>query len=62
MTSFDQGNVSFRTQHWRYLRYADGSEELYDHRKDPREWKNLAADPASAPVLTELRRQADPGS
>ena len=26
-----------------YIRYADGSEEYYDHTKDPYEWKNLAA-------------------
>ncbi|MDE2726066.1 MAG: hypothetical protein OXI59_22090, partial [Gemmatimonadota bacterium] len=27
---------------WRYIRYADGSEELYDHRHDEMEWENLA--------------------
>ena len=31
-----------RSQRWRYIRYADGSEELYDHDVDPMEWKNLA--------------------
>jgi hypothetical protein len=35
-------NHSVRNEHWRYIRYKDGSEELYDHRKDPYEWKNLA--------------------
>ncbi len=30
---------------WRYLRYADGSEELYDLRNDPHEWTNLATKP-----------------
>jgi arylsulfatase A-like enzyme len=42
VTTFDPGNVSARTQRWRYIRYADGSEELYDHQEDPHEWKNLA--------------------
>ena len=28
----------------RYIQYADGSEELYDHDKDPHEWTNLASD------------------
>ncbi len=42
VTTFDPGNVSLRTERWRYLRYADGSEELYDHRNDPNEWENLA--------------------
>jgi arylsulfatase A-like enzyme len=35
-------NHSVRNENWRYTRYRDGSEELYDHRKDPYEWKNLA--------------------
>ena len=30
---------------WRYIRYADGSEELYDHQNDPCEWTNLASSP-----------------
>jgi hypothetical protein len=30
-----------RGNRYRYTRYADGSEELYDHRDDPNEWKNL---------------------
>lgn len=29
-------------ERWRYFRYADGSEELYDHINDPNEWDNLA--------------------
>ena len=28
---------------WRYIRYAGGSEELYDRRLDPNEWKNVAS-------------------
>jgi choline-sulfatase len=43
ITSHNQGNDTVRTEHWRYIRYADGSEELYDHRNDPNEWTNLAA-------------------
>ena len=35
-------NHSIRNENWRYTRYQDGSEELYDHLKDPYEWKNLA--------------------
>lgn len=30
---------------WRYIRYADGSEELDDHNTDRIEWNNLAGDP-----------------
>ncbi|MBI2481300.1 MAG: sulfatase [Planctomycetia bacterium] len=42
VTMFDQGNASLRSGSWRYIRYADGSEELYDHQADPNEWTNLA--------------------
>jgi arylsulfatase A-like enzyme len=34
--------ASARDAQWRYIRYADGSEELYDHQSDPHEWTNLA--------------------
>ena len=36
---------SLRTRRWRYIRYNNGSEELYDHQTDPHEWNNLAGDP-----------------
>lgn len=36
------GNHSLRTKDWRYIRYSDGAEELYDHRNDPDEFTNLA--------------------
>lgn len=42
VTSHGRGNHSVRSQRFRYIRYADGSEELYDHRADPHEWTNLA--------------------
>ncbi len=32
-----------RTDRWRYIRYHNGDEELYDHRTDPNEFTNLAA-------------------
>ena len=48
VTTFDKGNVSVGTQHWRFVQYADGSRELYDHRSDPHEWKNLAGNPEYA--------------
>lgn len=35
-------------ERYRYIRYADGSEELYDSQSDPNEWTNLAGDPAAA--------------
>ena len=45
------GNMSVRSEHWRYIRSADGSEEFYDHRADPKEWHNLAKIPAYADLI-----------
>tara|TARA_A200000113_G_C8862867_1_gene353879 strand:- start:255 stop:1790 length:1536 start_codon:yes stop_codon:yes gene_type:complete len=45
---------TLRTDQWRYIRYQDGSEELYDHRKDPHEWHNLAGVPVHAEPQKEL--------
>jgi arylsulfatase A-like enzyme len=56
ITSHNQGNHAIRSEHWRYIRYADGSEELYDHQSDPHEWTNLATGPEHAAVIAEHRR------
>ena len=42
ISSYGDGNTSIRTKRYRYIRYEDGSEELYDHQVDPNEWVNLA--------------------
>ncbi len=53
--TFGLNNHSVRSEGWRYIRYADGSEELYDHRadKDEWEWTNLAAEPQYEAVKAE---------
>jgi hypothetical protein len=51
ITTHNAGNHGIRTEHWRYIHYADGTEELYDMRKDPNEWKNLAGDENFADIL-----------
>ncbi|MDX1984404.1 MAG: sulfatase [Bryobacteraceae bacterium] len=43
VSTFEPGNHSVRTERWRYIRYRDGGEELYDRQTDPNEWKNLAS-------------------
>ncbi len=56
ITTHNHDNHGIRTEDWRYIQYADGSEELYDMRKDPNEWKNLAHQPKYADVIGNLRQ------
>jgi arylsulfatase A-like enzyme len=49
-----RGNHGVRDSQWRYIRYADGSEELYDHSKDPNEWNNLAGEVGMSDIKTRL--------
>jgi hypothetical protein len=54
LTTHGRGNHSVRTARWRYIRYADNSEELYDHQADPNEWTNLASRAEHAAIKHEL--------
>jgi arylsulfatase A-like enzyme len=56
LTTHGLGNHSLRSERWRYTRYADGSEELYDHDKDPNEWLNLAKNEAFTDVKKDLSK------
>lgn len=56
ITSHNQGNQAIRGERWRYVHYADGSEELYDMKSDPHEWTNLAADSKHLDIIAEHRR------
>ncbi len=42
ITTHGRLNHAVRSDRWRYVQYADGSEELYDHQADPMEYTNLA--------------------
>ena len=59
VTMFDRGNISARDLRWRYIRYADRSEELYDHRIDPHEWHNHASIAAHAEVKARFVAACD---
>jgi len=53
---FMRGNHAVRDERWRYIRYQDGTEELYDDAADPQNWRNLAADPKHAAKKAELAK------
>ena len=53
-TTFDRGNVSLRSDRWRYIRYGNGEEELYDLKTDPNEWFNLAGRPEHAAIKVKF--------
>ncbi len=55
ISNHNPGNNTVRDKHWRYIRYVDGSEELYDMLNDPNEFKNLASDPKYAAEIARLK-------
>jgi len=56
ITTHNQGNHGIRSERWRYIRYANGAEELYDMTEDPNEWHNLAGDPKYRKIIEEHAR------
>lgn len=56
LTTHGYMNHSIRSDRWRYIRYADGSEELYDHDSDEYEWVNLACKNEYQMVIDELKK------
>ncbi|ANQ51453.2 sulfatase [Flammeovirga sp. MY04] len=48
---------SYRTKDFRYIRYKDGKEELYDHRKDKYEWNNVASKKKYQKVKAQLKQE-----
>jgi arylsulfatase A-like enzyme len=61
------GEYALINQAWRYIRYADGTEELYNVERDPNEWENLAGNPEYDTLKAQMagaapQSFADPGS
>jgi len=54
VTTYLRGNHAVRTDEWRLIRYKDATFELYDRKKDPNEWTNLAGKPEYATKIKEL--------
>jgi arylsulfatase A-like enzyme len=49
-------NHALRSERWRYIKYADGTEELYDHEADPLEQNNVASKPEFMSIKTDLQK------
>ncbi|MDO8543713.1 MAG: sulfatase [Opitutaceae bacterium] len=56
MTTYRFKNHTVRDAGWRYIRYENGDEELYDESKDENEWANLAMKPEFAAKKAELAK------
>lgn len=48
-------SYALRSRHWRYIRYENGKEELYNCKDDSHEWTNLASVPKHAKILSAFR-------
>lgn len=58
----DRGSYGLSGKNWRYIHYADGGEELYNIRKDPHEWDNLAKMPEFEAKLKFFRERGPKGA
>ncbi|MGK0254848.1 MAG: arylsulfatase A-like enzyme [Mariniflexile sp.] len=55
----EKQNFSYRTKDWRYIRYSNGQEELYDHTTDAYEWHNLAYTKKNKKTKNRLATEMD---
>ena len=56
LSTYGRGNHAIRDAQYRYIRYRNGDEELYEHASDPHEFTNLAADERLSDVKARLRQ------
>ncbi|MCM2679063.1 sulfatase [Echinimonas agarilytica] len=54
--TYQQGNHGILRDHWNYIRYQDGTEELYDHRSDPNEQRNIVNQPSSKAIVQKMQQ------
>ncbi|SDW29838.1 Arylsulfatase A [Lutibacter oricola] len=57
LTTKGLGNHTLRDENYRYIVYTDGFEELYNEKKDPMEWNNIAKDPKNKEILKKFRKE-----
>lgn len=56
LTTFGMNNHGVKSGGYRYIRYEDGGEELYNHGNDPNEWNNLAKNPEYKEAIDSLKQ------
>ena len=56
-SSFGPGNYTILSERHRLIQYNDGSEEFYDHSKDPQEWRNVIDQAEYETIIEEHRAQ-----
>ena len=54
--TYGRGNHAVRSDRYRYIRYANGEEELYHTENDPHEWYNLASHASSRKLMDEMAK------
>lgn len=62
VSTFLPGNAAVRSEEWRYIRYHDGGEELYNRREDPLEEHNRAGERELGSIKRELAEFLPPES
>lgn len=54
ITTWGRNNSAVRSRAFRFIQYEDGSQELYDLKKDPNEWDNVAGQAQYKNVIEEM--------
>ncbi len=57
LISWRQESHALQANRYRYIRYPNGTDELYDHREDPNEWTNISDDPDHAEAKQRLAKR-----
>lgn len=58
-TTVEQQHISYRTVQYRYIKYGNGKQELYDHENDPHEWNNIAEEKKYKKLIKQLDAEVE---
>jgi len=57
VSTYGRNNHAVMSQNYRYIRYEDDSEELYELKTDPNEWNNIADKPQNKSIKEQHKKQ-----